>query len=81
MKNNNKIMKKIIKKVKCYFEKVKNFLNRFNLINGWKNGSGSKQGDKYILELRIGKLTVVELDIDLNKSFRLTLFNFAISFK
>ena len=81
MKNNNKIMKKIIKKVKCYFEKVKNFFNRFNLINGWKNGSGSKQGDKYILELRLGKLTVVELDIDLNKSFRLTLFNFAISFK
>ena len=42
---------------------------------------GSKQGDKYLIEFRLGKLTVFELDIDFSKSFRITLFNFAISFK
>jgi len=67
--------------MKNLIRKIKNFFNRFDLINGWRNGCGSKQGDKYILELRLGKLTVFELDIDFSKHFRITLFNFAISFK
>jgi len=74
-------MRNLINKIKGYFENVKNFFNRFNLINGWSNGSGSKQSDKYLLEFRLGKLTVIELDIDFSKYFRITLFNFAISFK
>jgi hypothetical protein len=61
--------------------RLKKFFNRFNLINGWSNGSGSKQSDKYVIEFRLGKLTVIELDIDFSKHFRITLFNFAISFK
>jgi len=74
-------MRNLINKIKGYFENVKNFFKRFDLINGWRNGCGSKQSDKYLLEFRLGKLTVIELDIDFSKYFRITLFNFAISFK
>lgn len=61
--------------------KLKKFFNRFDAINGWKNGCGAKQSDKYVIEFRLGKLTVVQIRLDLNKEVRLTLCNFAISFK
>ncbi len=61
--------------------KLKEFFGRFDAINGWKNGCGAKQGDKYVIEFRLGKLTVIQIRLDLNKEVRLTLFNFAISFK
>jgi hypothetical protein len=67
--------------MKNIITKLKNFFKRFDLINSWRNGMGSKQGDKYLIEFRLGKLTIFELDIDFSKSFRITLFNFAISFK
>ena len=39
----------------------------------------SKQNDKFVLELRLGKLTIVEFSYDFSKkSFRLELFNLAI---
>ncbi|CAG7581747.1 MAG: hypothetical protein SLAVMIC_01010 [uncultured marine phage] len=62
-------------------EKIKKFFKRFNLINGWKNGMGSKQWDKLTLEIRISKLTIIELRIDLSKEFRLVLLNVGIEFK
>ena len=62
-------------------KKIKQFFSRFNGINGWKNGAGAKQGDKFNIEIRLGKLTVIEIKIDLNKSFRLSFFNFAVEFK
>ena len=69
-------MKKLLSK-----SKLKKFFNRFNGINGWKNGLGSKQGDKVTLELRIRKLTIIEIRIDFNKDLRLILFNMGVEFK
>ncbi len=74
-----------MKKIEEFFvnawSKIKGFFNRFNLINGFKKGMGAKQADKFGLELRISKLTVVDLRIDFNKEFRLILFNVGLHFK
>ena len=41
-----------------------------------------KQGDKICLEIRFGKLTVLEISYDISrKSFRLEVLNFAIKSK
>lgn len=73
-----------MKKVKDFFKKVKssivNFYNRFNFINGWKNGFGAKQADKFGIEIRLSKLTLIELRFDFSKNFKLTLFNIGIEF-
>ena len=69
-----------MKKFKILLSNIKGFFNRFNLINGWKNGLGSKQWDKFAIELRISKLTLIELRFDFNKEFRLILFNVGIEF-
>ena len=58
---------------------TKTFLGRFDLINSWD--SSTKQWDKIEFEARIGKLTLFELNIDFNKSFRICIFNLALSFK
>ena len=45
-----------------------------NLINSFK--SPNKQSDKFILEFRISKLTIFELDLDLStKTLRFIVFN------
>lgn len=45
--------------------------------NGW--GNPNKHNDKFIFKLRVGKLTVVDLIIDLSsKVFAFTLLNFTI---
>lgn len=60
---------------------MKKFFKRFNLINGWRKGLGSKQSDKFAIEFRISKLTLIDLRIDLNREFRLILFNIGLHFK
>ena len=41
-----------------------------------------KQGDKFILELRLGKLTILELSYDISeKEFRFEILNLAIKSK
>jgi hypothetical protein len=46
-------------------------------INGWKNKT--KQRDKLVIELRIGYLTIFEVQADLSdRKYRIGLFNFAI---
>jgi hypothetical protein len=48
-----------------------------NFINGF--GSNTKQADKIRAELRISKLTIFKIDIDLSrKNFELIFFNFGI---
>jgi len=43
--------------------------------NGWK--VQNKQGDKVMIKVRFGKLTVFDLNIDFgSKRYSLTLFNF-----
>ena len=71
-------MKKIINKINQRFNK---FTQRFNGINGWENGFGSKQSDKFALEFRISKLTIIEIRIDLNKQSRFIIFNVGFEFK
>ena len=61
--------------------KIKDFFGRFNLVNGWKNGMGSKQWDKVAIEIRISKLTIIDLKFDFSKNFRLILSNIGIEFK
>lgn len=44
--------------------------------NGWK--SKRKQNDRFLLELRLGKLTVIKVLVDVSdKHFELSLFNFS----
>jgi hypothetical protein len=45
--------------------------------NGWK--SHAKQWDKYALKLRISKLDIIAIEIDISREFyMLTLLNFTI---
>lgn len=45
--------------------------------NGW--GSTRKQADRYLIELRLGKITVFKLLIDVSdKHYELGLFNFSV---
>ena len=81
MKKIKEIFGKVRGKVVDFFKKIKDFFNRFNLINGWKNGLGSKQWDKFAIELRLSKLTVIDLRFDFNKNFRFILLNVGIEFK
>lgn len=48
-----------------------------NWINGWKT-IAIKQWDKGDLVVRISKLTIFELKIDLSRGFRLMIFNYGI---
>lgn len=74
-----------MKRIKAFFvgkyNAVVNFFKRFNLVNGWSNGLGSKQWDKFSLEIRISKLTLIDFRFDLSRNFRLILFNIGIEFK
>ena len=46
-------------------------------INDWK--SNAKQSDKIALEIRVSKLTIFNLGIDLSKrKFKLTILNFTV---
>lgn len=81
-----------MKSIKNFFDNCKNwcvntcnsvvaFINRFNIINGWSKGLGAKQSDKITFEVRIWKLTIIDLRIDFNKEARLILFNVGLHFK
>jgi len=46
-------------------------------INSWTN---SKQADKIEINIRISKLTILEIDIDFSrKEYKLMIFNFGIA--
>ena len=48
-----------------------------NWINSWKT-IAIKQWDKLDIVIRISKVTLFELKVDLGRGFRLTVFNFAV---
>jgi len=50
---------------------------KLNFINSW--ASGSKQDDKLMIVVRLGKLTLIEISSDISSKFlRLIVFNVGI---
>lgn len=50
-----------------------------HIKNSW--GSPQKQNDKIMIKVRFGKLTALDVNIDLgNKRYSVTLFNFIFRF-
>lgn len=55
------------------------FMTSMKFQNGW--GNPNKHGDKFILKLRLGTLTVLDVIVDLSaKLYSVTLFNFTCKF-
>ena len=53
---------------------------KIDLINSWKKGN--KQDDKIGVELRFGRLSIVDIKIDFSQcSFRAILLNFGFELK
>jgi hypothetical protein len=68
-----------VKRLYTVYNKIKGFFARFNKLNHFN--SNAKQGDKINLEARFGKFTLVQLNIDANKYFKLIIFNLGFEFK
>ena len=53
---------------------------KFDLINSWRKGN--KQEDKIGIELRVGRLTLIDIKIDVSKcSVRAIFLNFGVEIK